>query len=125
MIIEDLFMAPEDLFRLGNSTSPRLTNARIPKDINVIPVNGISVVVANGKGISLSTKSRLNKSPMSGWVWMIPHGTSMPNGLKLLNDRDGHFTIAPVVNMPLDQFKGLLSSLALHCKKVYRKDAVG
>ncbi len=42
--------------KLGNSTSPRLTNVRRPKDISTIEVNGVLVVVANGKGVSLSTR---------------------------------------------------------------------
>ena len=34
MQLFDLFLAPEDLFRLGNATSPRLTHIRRPKDID-------------------------------------------------------------------------------------------
>ncbi|CAM4449016.1 hypothetical protein [Shewanella livingstonensis] len=59
---EDLYFAPEDLFRLGNSSGPRLTNVRRPKDVNTTEINCICVVIANGKGISLSTKSRLDNT---------------------------------------------------------------
>jgi hypothetical protein len=121
MNVEDLFMAPEDLFRLGNATSPRLDNIRRPKDVDTTEINGILIVIANGKGISLSTKSRIEVTPMSGWVWKIPKGTSVPPGLKLLNDRPGHYSITPTFNMPLDEFKGLLSKLALKCHKVFKK----
>lgn len=124
MQTEDLYLAPEDLFRLGNATDPRLTNIRRPKDIDTIEVNGILVVVANGKGISLSTKARLESTPMSGWVWKIPKGTIVPSGLKLLNDRPGHYSICPVSNMPLDEFKGLLSRLAMKCQKVFKKQVI-
>ncbi len=124
MQIEDLFMAPEDLFRLGNATSPRLTHIRRPKDIDTIEVNGITVVIANGKGISLSTKGRLDKTPMSGWVWKIVRGTQMPIGLKLLNDRLGHYSICPISNMVLDEFIGLLSKLAMKCHKVFKKQVI-
>ncbi len=124
MQIEDLFMAPEDLFRLGNATSPRLTHIRRPKDIDTIEVNGITVVIANGKGISLSTKGRLDKTPMSGWVWKIVRGTQMPIGLKLLNDRLGHYSICPISNMALDEFIGLLSKLAMKCHKVFKKQVI-
>lgn len=124
MKMEDLYFAPEDLFRLGNSTGPRLTNVRRPKDIDTIELNGILMVVSNGKGISLSTKERIEKTPMSGWVWKITRGTSMPNGLKLINDREGHYSICPRVNMPLDEFKGLLSKLAVKCQKVFKKQVV-
>ena len=120
MNIEDLYMAPEDLFRLGNSRSPRLTNVRNPKDIDIVEINGILVAIANGKGVSLSTKERLKSIPVSGWVWKISKGTVLPVGLKLLNDRNGHYSICPVANMPLDEFKGLLSKLAMKCQKMLK-----
>ncbi len=121
---EDLYFAPEDLFRLGNSSSPRLTNIRRPKDIDTIEVNGILIVISNGKGISLSTKDRIDKTIMSGWVWKIHRGVSVPAGLKLVNDRDGHYSICPVSNMPLDEYKGHLSKLALKCQKLFKKQVV-
>ncbi len=124
MQVEDLFFAPEDLYRLGNSSGPRLTNIRRPKDIDTIEVNGITMVVANGKGISLSTKERLDKTQMSGWVWKIARGTQVPAGLRLLNDRPGHYSICPVINMPLDEFVGLLSKLALKCQKLFKKEVI-
>lgn len=124
MQVEDLFFAPEDLYRLGNSSSPRLTNVRRPKDIDTTEINGISVVIANGKGVSLSTKERLDKVAMSGWVWKVSRGTHVPTGLKLLNDRPGHYSICPASNMPLDEFIGLLSKLALKCSKVFKKEVV-
>jgi hypothetical protein len=124
MQTEDLFFAPEDLYRLGNSSNPRLTNVRRPKDIDTTEINGITVVIANGKGVSLSTKERLDKTPMSGWVWKIGRGTQVPAGLKLINDRPGHYSICPTSNMALDEFIGLLSKLALKCSKVFKKEVV-
>ncbi|MEY4589371.1 MAG: hypothetical protein RL497_1447 [Pseudomonadota bacterium] len=124
MEVEDLYLAPEDLFRLGNATDPRLTHIRRPKDIDTLELNGILVVVANGKGVSLFTKERLNSSPISGWVWKIPKNTFIPSGLKLINDRPGHYSICPNTNMPLDEFKGCLSKLAMKCQKVFNKQAL-
>lgn len=124
MQLEDLFFAPEDLYRLGNSSSPRLTNIRRPKDVDTMEINGITVVIANGKGISLFTKDRIDKVQMSGWVWKISRGTQVPIGLRLLNDRPGHYSICPVTNMPLDEFIGLLSKLALTCHKVFKKEVM-
>lgn len=121
---EDLFFAPEDLYRLGNSNGPRLTNVRRPKDVNTTEINGITVVIANGKGISLSTKNRLDNTNMSGWVWKLAKGTQLPTGLKLINDRAGHYSICPVSNMPLDEFIGLLSKLALRCHKLFEKEVL-
>lgn len=124
MEIVDLYLVPEDLFRLGNASNPRLTHVRRPKDIDTFEVNGITVAVANGKGLSLATKDRLDRSPSGGWVWRIPKGTPMPLGLKLLNDRPGHYSVCPTNNMPLDEYIGLLSKLALRCQKVFNKRVV-
>lgn len=124
MKIDDLYLAPEDLYRLGNATDPRLTHVRCPKDIDTIEINGILVVVANGKGVSLATKERIVKSPISGWVWKIPKGTQVPLGLRLVNDRQDHYSICPSANMPMDEFRGLLSKLALKCQKLSKKQVV-
>lgn len=124
MKMEDLYFTPEDLFRLGNSSGPRLTHIRRPKDVDTIELNGILMVISNGKGVSLFTKDRIEKTPMSGWVWKIPRGTTVPQGLKLINDSHGHFSICPVANMPLDEFKGLLSKLAIKCQKIFKKQVV-
>lgn len=61
MKLQDFYLAPEDLYRLGNATDPRLTHIRRPKDIDTIEINGVLGVVANGKGISLATKERISK----------------------------------------------------------------
>ncbi|WP_225073842.1 hypothetical protein [Desulfuromonas sp. CSMB_57] len=124
MQLVDLFLAPEDLFRLGNATSPRLTHVRRPKDIDTIEINGITAVVANGKGVSLATRDRLDKTPVAGWVWMIAKGTHLPIGLKLINDRPGHYSVCPQHNMTLDEFVDLLSKLTMKCQKVFRKQVI-
>lgn len=124
MPIEDLYFTPEDLYRLGNSSSARLTNVRRPKDVDTMEINGIIVVIANGKGVSLFAKDRLDRTQMSGWVWKISKGVRVPTGLKLLNDRPGHYSICPISNMPLDEFIGLLSKLALNCHKVFKKEVM-
>ncbi len=48
----------------------------------------------------------------------------MPVGLKLINDRPGHYAVCPISNMALDEFIGLLSKLALKCQKVFKKEVV-
>jgi len=65
MYPKEFFILPEELFRLGNTTSPRLSNVR-PRDIDTIEINGIKVIIANGKGISVFDKTGINESPMTG-----------------------------------------------------------
>ena len=68
-----LHMLDEDLYRLGNSTSPKLHNVRAD-DVNTYERNGIVMVVANGKGISLITEARLKRieKVATGYVWKLP-----------------------------------------------------
>ena len=67
MFPKEFFILPEELFRLGNSSSPRLSNVR-SRDVDTIEINGITVIRANGKGISVFDKAGINESPMTGWA---------------------------------------------------------
>jgi hypothetical protein len=118
---KEFYLIPEEIFRLGNSSSPRLSNVR-PRDVNTIEINGIIIVVANGKGISVFDKEGINQSPMSGWVWRFRPNTNIPFGLKLVKDKAHHYCIAPITNMPLSKYKGLLEEMAVSATRVYKKE---
>jgi hypothetical protein len=66
-----LYMAEEDLYRLGSSISPRLDHFR-PQDVDTYQRNGIMMVCANGKGISLITETRLSQAKPGSWLWKLP-----------------------------------------------------
>ncbi|MDN3637661.1 hypothetical protein QWY82_02460 [Simiduia curdlanivorans] len=121
MFPKEFFIVPEELFRLGNSTSPKLSNVR-PKDIDTTEINGIRVIIANGKGISVFDKEGINESPMTGWVWRFPPNTKPPIGLKMVHDKPHHYCISPTQNMPVDKFKGLLEEMALKATRVFNKE---
>ncbi len=59
MKLENLYFAPEDLFRLGNSSGPRLTNVRRPKDVDTTEINGICVVSQTGKAFHCQPRAAL------------------------------------------------------------------
>ena len=120
MLPKEFYIVPEEVFRLGNSGSPRLSHVRV-RDVDTIVINGIVVVVANLKGISVFSADEISKSDMGGWVWKFSANTPLPPGLKLVNDRPGHFCIAPIANMPVDKYKGLLEELGLKASRVYNK----
>jgi hypothetical protein len=120
MFPKEFYIVPEEVFRLGNATSPRLSNVR-PSDVDWTKINEIIVVVANNRGISLFDKDEIAKRNMSGWVWQFNPNTPMPHGLKLVNDYQGHYTIAPVDNMPMDKYKGLLEELGMKAFRVFFK----
>ena len=114
-----LYMLDEDLYRLGNATSPKLNNVR-PQDVDTHENNGILMVMANGKGVSLFNLQELQgrESRMAGWVWKIPQGTLPPTGLAVRPDpaSPGHFFLCPVSVMTMDRYRALLSELVLHCE---------
>ena len=90
--------------------------------MDTIQINGITVVKANGKGISVFDKAGINESPMSGWVWRFHSNTQPSLGLKLVQDKPHHFYIAPAQNMPIGKYIGLLEELALKGHRVYKKE---
>lgn len=120
MFPKSFYICPEDVFRLGNSGSPRLSNIR-PHDVDLTKVNDIVVVIANNAGVSVFNEQGLAERDMSGWVWQFNAATPMPQGLKLVHDRPGHYSIAPTVNMPLDKYKGLLEELGMKAFRVFFK----
>ena len=121
---EAIYLSPETLYRIGNGSSPLLTKVR-PGEIDTIEVNGITHIVANGKGISLYNKRGLDLAPLSGWVWEISSNTQLPSGLKLIKDDrpEGHYSLCPIRNMSVHEFISQLEKVVIHCKKVFKKKA--
>ncbi len=119
---EKLYMTQEDLYRIGNSSSSKLSEVR-QGEITIIDLNGINTIVANDKGVSLYDKQGLDDAPLSGWVYEIKVNTVLPFGLKLWEDLDvaGHYHVCPVRNMPYHKYVGLLEELAIDCHKVFKK----
>ncbi len=120
---EKLYLVKEDLYRLGNSISSRLSRVR-PSEVTTMEMNGVETIIANNNGVSVYTKDGLDESPLTGWVWEIKQGAMFPIGLKLVKrGSKGHHMIVPTQNMPLNKYVGLLEQVAMHCKKAYKKQA--
>jgi len=121
---EVVYLSPEILYRLGNASSPLLTRVRAG-EVDTKKINGISIIVSNGKGISLYNKIGLALAPLSGWVWEIKSNTSLPIGLKIIKDDkpEGHYSLCPSKNMPVSKFVSLLEEVVIHCKKSFKKKA--
>ena len=118
-----LYTLDEDLYRLGNATSPKLDNVR-PQDVDTYERNGILMVRANGKGMSVGTLAYLKLLRISGWLWKIPATTLLPQGLLFHPDPNpaklGHFFLCPNSDMTMDKYRALLSQLALHCERTQK-----
>lgn len=96
---------PVDLWRRGNATSPRLDNIR-SQDVDTEKRGNIEFVLANGKGISCFD----SRDSGTNW-WKLPAGSLVVAGLTLINDNNppGHWVFAPAQDMPLDEYRGLLT----------------
>ncbi|MCH9691015.1 MAG: hypothetical protein K0U59_02945 [Gammaproteobacteria bacterium] len=124
MNTEKLYIAPEQLYRIGNNSSPQTTKLRL-NELSMYEMNGIKHVRADGRGISLFNKEGLDAIALSGWVWEIDQGAQFPPGLKLIRDNQplGHYTLTPTHNMLLSEYVSLLEKVALRCKKLFKKKA--
>ncbi|HEX7901137.1 MAG TPA: hypothetical protein VF950_25490 [Planctomycetota bacterium] len=120
---EEFYIIPEEVFRVGNSTSPLLHKVR-GGEVDVVDLNGVKVILANGKGVSVYNEAGLKLAPLSGWVWKFARGTVLPTDLKLVSEGAGHFLVAPARNMPVDKYKGILEEMGLKALKLFKKAAV-
>jgi hypothetical protein len=122
-----LYMLDEDLYRLGNATSPKIQNVR-PDDVKTYQRNGVVMVRADGVGISLGTEARIERMNWrNAWLWKLPANFPMPPGLALnadptsirhTGDTPDHYFLCPQSDMPLSEYVALLSKLALKLERV-------
>jgi len=117
MIIEEFYIFPEEVHRVGNSGSHKLSAIRVG-EVDTFSMKGVTMVVSNGKGVSLFTLEGIMSEGLSGFAWKFEKLTQVEHGLRLVKDeKPGHYMLAPVSNMPVDQYKGLLEKMGLRCSK--------
>lgn len=117
IINKEFYIFPEEVYRVGNSSSHKMTALRVG-EIDVYEIKGIKMVTANGKGISVFTLIGLKEEGLTGFAWKFTKNTPVEPGLKLIDDeKPEHYTLAPIKNMPLDEYKGLLEKMGLKCSK--------
>lgn len=120
IVNQDFYIFPEEVYRVGNSTSPRMSALRVG-EINIYELKGVKMVIANGKGISVFTLKGLKEEGLTGFAWKFTKNTVIEPGLKLVDDdKPEHYVLAPIRNMPLDEYKGLLEKMGLKCEKYLR-----
>lgn len=62
---KEFYIVPEDVFRVGNAVSPRMHMIRA-SEIDLTEINGIKIIIANGRGVSLYTKEELETTSLTG-----------------------------------------------------------
>lgn len=107
-----------DLYRFGNSISPRLDHVRPGKDAHIQDRNGIKYIVADGNGVSAFSAVPTGK----GNVWKLRKGTPLPPGIKLVIDKrpnhQNHYMLAPEKTMKLSEFHALMDKVREFAIKV-------
>ena len=117
--LEEFIFFPEEIYRMGNSTTHKLTTVR-PIEVNTININSVTMIVANGKGVSLYTIHKIIEKGLTGFAWKFEKSAKIIPGLKLVSDEPEHYMLAPIQNMPIDKYKGLLEEMGLKCCKYYK-----
>ena len=92
-------------------------------DIQIYNKNGIDYVSKDTSGISTFDRIR---SGFGVFWWKIPKGTKIPSGLRISRDfnpkpssNPTHYTVRPLIDMPLSQYIALLQKLALSAERTF------
>ena len=117
--LEEFLLFPEDVYRMGNSGSHKLTAVR-SFEVNTTTINGVTIIIANGKGVSLYTIEKIIEKNLTGFAWRFNKGAQVIPGLKLVSDEPQHYMLAPISNMPVDKYKGLLEEMGIRCGKYFQ-----
>ena len=107
-----------DLYRFGNSSSPRLDNIRPMKDARIEDRNGIKYIIADGNGVSAFSSVAKGKRN----TWKIKRGTPLPPGVRFVEDKrpghENHYMLAPEKTMKLSEFHALMDQIREHAVKI-------
>jgi hypothetical protein len=103
----------EELYRRGNTTSPRMDNVRVPADVMSFMRNGIEWVSSRSGGVSTFA----SPTPQgTGKIWHLPKGTTYPDELFLVNDQADHWSWEPAHDMEMAVYRGLLAATGRNFK---------
>jgi hypothetical protein len=98
-----------DLFRSGNSASPRMHRVRSGRDAIIKVRNGVEWV--KGRKIGVSTSARITNLQGGTW-WCLPAGSEFRDDiLFVVNDHHDHYAWQPERDMTLMEFKEALATL--------------
>jgi hypothetical protein len=98
-----------DLYRRGNSTSPRMHCVR-PTDVSAFMQNGVEWVSARSGGMSTFASST---PPGNGRIWRLPAGSPYSDELRLENDFNDHWQWEPAHDMEMALYRALLAAVGL------------
>lgn len=100
-----------DLYRGGNSTSPRMDNARAQdakQELRAGETWVLATTTPTNNNGGISTNADVTK--LSAPIWKLPKGSTYPERLKVRNNADTHWQWEPAVDMKLTEYQSLLAS---------------
>jgi hypothetical protein len=111
----DVTDLPVDLFRGGNATGFQFHEDRALKDCQTYGRDGVTFVRANLTGFSCFDHITERMKRQGKNIWKLKKGVAIPAELCLVKDSrvgyEGHFMIAPLRDMPLKKYVGILEEL--------------
>jgi hypothetical protein len=106
-----------DLYRSGNSTSPRIDNVRLTgENPDVQIVNDL--VKPNSGG--MSTFDDPDKAGSGPYMWKYPSDAPDPQGINIVNDEPNHWSWQSAGSVTLDQYKQNLTSVNDYWLRLYK-----
>lgn len=120
----DVADLPFDLFRGGNAQGFQFHEDRAIKDCITYPKEGVTFVRANLTGFSCFNHLTDRMRRQGKNIWKLKRGAVLPSELKLVKDQrrghEGHYMLAPVKDMPLRKYIGLIEELERDPSKCVR-----
>lgn len=113
----------QDLYRSGNSTSPRYNNVRLGKECFPDPNDPDPLDPNNPNDLNNRTFLQPGQTPANGlsntstpqtskgW-WRLPSGSRIPQGLRYVNDHDDHWALEPTQVMSRGDYIRLAMQLS-------------
>lgn len=119
LYLTDLRELHAALYRVQFPPDPLFPEARLNVDVAMYPKNGVNYIQANGNGVSLFDNVKPWMKRPGRNVYRFEKGTPIPEGLLLTKDmrpgQKGHYMIAPLYDMAVSIFIGLLEQLLSNC----------
>jgi hypothetical protein len=114
-----MIKTPIPLYCQGNTTSPRMDNVRVDRDIATFEDAGVIWVLATISGNLSPGGISTFANPGSGknW-WKLDADIDIPDRLKLINDRDNHWLWQPSHIMTLATYQDALIIIGASFNKI-------
>lgn len=101
-----------ELHRIGTSLAGDLSTVRAGVDIVVYPNNGTDWVLGTPNGGASTTAMRWKLRESASRWWRLPVGTPYDDLLIIRNDRGNHWLWEPAADMPLTDYRAMLTAVS-------------